>query len=65
MSIVKPINLLLKKEQRVEWMKNTQEAFNNIKVAITTAPVLISPNFQKDFIIYSFTIEIVVASVLT
>jgi hypothetical protein len=64
-SIVKPINLLLKKEQRFEWTTDTQEAFNNIKGAITTTPILISPYFQRDFIIYSFSTEAVVASVLT
>jgi hypothetical protein len=52
-SIVKPINLLLKKEQRFEWTMDTQEVFNNIKGAITIVYVLISLNFQRDFIIYS------------
>jgi hypothetical protein len=61
-SIVKPINLLLKKEQRFEWTMDTQEAFNNIKGEITTSLVLISPDFQRDFIIYSFSTETVVAS---
>jgi hypothetical protein len=56
---------LLKKEHRFEWTTDTQEAFNKIKGAITTAPVLISPYFQKDFIIYSFSTEAVVASFLT
>jgi hypothetical protein len=62
---VKPINVLLKKEQRFMWKSDTQEVFNNIKGAITTAPVLISPDFQRYFIIYSFATEIVVASFLT
>jgi hypothetical protein len=39
--------------------------FNNIKGEITTTPFLISPKFQRDFIIYSFAIETVVAFVLT
>jgi hypothetical protein len=64
-SIVKPINLLLKKEQRFKWTTDTQEAFNNIKGAIAIAPILISPDFQRDFIIYSFATEAIVASVLT
>jgi hypothetical protein len=64
-SIVKLINLLLKKDQRFEWTMDTQEDFNNIKKEITTTPILISPYFQRDFIIYSFSIEMVVASVLT
>jgi hypothetical protein len=44
---------------------DTQEAFNNIKMEITTAPVLISPDFQRDFITYLFPTETVVASILT
>jgi hypothetical protein len=64
-SIMKSINLLLKKEKRFEWKTDTQEDFNNIKISITTAPVLISPYFQRDFIIYSFAREIVVSYVLT
>ena len=64
-SIVKPINLLLKKEQRFEWTINTQEYFNNIKREITTAPILIISDFQRDFIIYYLATEIIVASVLT
>jgi hypothetical protein len=62
---VKLINLLLKKDQRFEWTADTQEAFNNIKREITTTPVLISPYFERDFIIYSFVIETIVASILT
>jgi hypothetical protein len=51
--------------QRFEWTSNSQETFNNIKGAITTTPFLISPYFQRDFIIYSFSIEGVFTSVLT
>jgi hypothetical protein len=64
-SIVKPINLLLKKEQRFEWKVDTQDVFNNTKGLITTSPVLINLDFQRDFIIYSFATKKVVASVLT
>jgi hypothetical protein len=64
-SIVKPINLLLNKEHRFEWTASTQEAFNNIKGEITPSPFLVSPDFQRYFIIYSFTTETVIASVLT
>jgi hypothetical protein len=64
-SIVKLTNLLLKKEQRFEWIVDTQEYFNNIKRAITTTLVLISPYFQRDFIIYLFAIETLVVSILT
>jgi hypothetical protein len=62
---VKPINLLLKRDQRFEWTTNTQEDFNNIKKAIIVAPFLISPYFQRDFTIYLFATKIIVASILT
>jgi hypothetical protein len=62
-SIVKPINF--KKEQSFEWIEDTQEVFNNIKGEITTTPFLISLDFQRDFIIYSFATETIVASILT
>jgi hypothetical protein len=39
-SIVKPINLLLKMDQRFEWIVDTQEAFNNIKRENTIALVI-------------------------
>jgi hypothetical protein len=64
-SIVKPINLLLKNEKRFEWTMDTQEAFNDIKGENTIAPVLISLEFQRYFIIYSFSTKTVVASILT
>jgi len=64
-TIVKTINLLLKKDQRFEWTENIQRDFNNIKHAISTAPVLISLNFNKYFIIYSFASEETIASILT
>jgi hypothetical protein len=44
---------------------DTQEAFNNIKKEITIARVLINPYFKKEFIIYSFSTETVVAFILT
>jgi hypothetical protein len=64
-SIVKPVNSFLKRGQRFEWTMDIQEDFNNIKNAITTTLVLINTNFQRDFIIYSFATETVVAFVLT
>jgi len=39
--------------------------FNNIKGEVTISLFLISPEFQRDFIIYSFATETVVACILT
>jgi hypothetical protein len=48
-----------------KWTIYTQEEFNNIKGSITTSLVLISLDFQRDFIIYSFCTYTIVASILT
>jgi hypothetical protein len=56
---------LLKKDQKFEWTTNIQATFTKIKHAITTAPVLFIPNFDKDFILYSFSSEETIASILT
>jgi hypothetical protein len=55
----------LKKDQIFEWTSDTHEAFSNIKKTITTTPDFISSDFQRDFIIYSFAIETVMACGLT
>jgi hypothetical protein len=64
-TIVKPINKLLTKDQKFEWTIEIQAAFTKIKHAINTAPVLVSPNFDKDFILYMFASEETIASILT
>jgi len=54
-SIVKYINKLLKKYQEFEWTPKIQKAFTEIKIAITTTPVLVSTDLNKEFILHSFT----------
>jgi hypothetical protein len=56
------INVLLKKVQKFEWTQKIQVAFTRIKHAISTAPILINPYFNKDFIIYYFASEETIAS---
>jgi hypothetical protein len=46
-------------------MPETQRDFSEIKHAITTAHVLVSPDFDKDFILYSFSSEETITSILT
>jgi hypothetical protein len=55
----------LKKDQKFEWTPDIQKDFTEIKHAITTSPVLVSPDFDKEFILYSFTSEETIASILT
>ena len=52
--IVKDITNMLKKENEVHWTKEAKELFPRIKEALQTTPLLISPDHQKPFQIFSF-----------
>lgn len=47
----KSLTELLKKNVSYQWTIRTQEAFDSIKVALTSAPVLKLPDFKQEFII--------------
>jgi hypothetical protein len=51
--IAAPLNNLLKKEQDFKWTTKCQTAFDTLKLALTSAPILAYPDFQKDFILYT------------
>jgi hypothetical protein len=52
--LVKHITTMLKKGNEVNWTIEPKESFFQIKKALTEEPVLISPNYSKDFLIFSF-----------
>ena len=41
---------MLRKNFEVKWTDQARHSFQAIKEAIITTPVLINPNFDKDFI---------------
>jgi hypothetical protein len=47
--IVKPIYKLLRKDVKFEWNDESKRAFQDIKIAISEAPVFISLEYTKDF----------------
>jgi hypothetical protein len=53
--LVKHITTMLKKGNEVKWTAKPRESFIQIKRALTEAPVLISPDYSKDFLVFSFT----------
>jgi hypothetical protein len=55
--VVKYINNMLKKDNTFQWFKKAKQSFVSIKQALSEAPVLVSPNFDKDFMIFSFASE--------
>ena len=45
---------MLKKNTVFAWTKEAKDNFQAIKDALTAAPVLINPDFSKDFILYAY-----------
>jgi hypothetical protein len=62
--LTKHITSMLRKNSEVKWTEEAKHSFNAIKEAIMTAPVLISPDFAKEFYIFSFASKDTIAAVL-
>ena len=54
---------MLKKDSRVNWTTEAKASFEHIKKVISEAPVLTSPDYLKDFLIFSFTSQHTIAAV--
>jgi hypothetical protein len=50
--LVKPITSLLKNNTKFNWSSRCNEAFEQLKVLLTTAPVLAQPDIEKPFDVY-------------
>ena len=61
---MKYITDMLGKDKEIKWTPEAKQSFEDIKKAISKAPVLASPDFSKDFLIFSFSSEHIVAGVL-
>ena len=55
---------MLKKGLEVKWTNVARKSFDSIKKAIMEAPTLISPDYSKEFHIFSFAFEDTIATVL-
>ena len=60
---IKQITAILKKDQEVKWTAEARNSFKKIKLALTKAPVLVSPDFSKEFLTFSFASEDTLADV--
>ena len=63
--IIKPLQQMFKQSVKFKWIDSEKNAFNNIKTTISHAPSLKIPNFEKDFILYTFASDDSLAVVLT
>lgn len=64
-TMVKTLTTMLKKDMVFSWTKEGKESFEEIKAAIASAPTLMNPNFEKDFILYTLGGESIIFVVLT
>ena len=63
--IASPLTLLTKKNARFEWGENQQIAFDALKGALCSAPVLAYPNYESEFILDTDASELGVGAVLS
>ena len=61
---LREITNMLKKDSQVKWMEEAVKSFNLVKLALSSAPVLVSPDYTQDFILFSFASEHTMAAVL-
>eukprot|EP00253_Pinus_taeda_P028561 PITA_28561 len=55
--LVKHITSMLKKGSEIKWTEAARKSFDSIRKAIMEAPTLISPDYSKEFHIFSFASE--------
>lgn len=56
---------MMKKEVVCRWSDEAKRSFQQIKEAIVEAPALASPNFDKEFLLYTFAFDVSYATILT
>ena len=56
---------MVKQSVQFKWTDSKKDAFSKIKMSIAHAPCHRSPNFEKDFILYTFALDDSLAAVLT
>ena len=63
--IVKPLQQMVKKSVQFKWTDVENNAFSKIKTTVVHTPSLKSPDFKKDFILYTFSSNDSLGAVLT
>ncbi|KAG8498740.1 hypothetical protein CXB51_005107 [Gossypium anomalum] len=51
--ITTPLTKLLQKDVKFEWSEKCQKSFDQLKILLTEAPILVQPESGKEFVIYS------------
>ncbi|CAG8619686.1 24753_t:CDS:2 [Cetraspora pellucida] len=64
-SIVTPLYKLLKLEENFSWKKEQQEAFDELKSRLTSAPILAHPQDDVGFVLYTDASHLALGAVLS
>jgi len=64
-SIAAPLHALTKKGQTFEWTEETQEAFDTLRKALTTPPILAMPDDSGEFVLDTDAADHSIGSVLS
>jgi hypothetical protein len=62
--LLRNITNMLKKDTKIKWNTEAKQSFEQVKQDITQSHVLISPDYTKDFYLFSFASEHTIAMVL-
>jgi hypothetical protein len=62
--ILRNITNMLKKYTKIKWNTESKQSFEQVKHALTQAPILINPYYTKDFYLFSFASEHTIVAVL-
>ena len=62
--LIRSLNNMLKKDSNIKWTIEAKQSFEDIKLALTKTPVLISAKFDRDFILFSFASKHTIATIL-
>lgn len=52
-SIASPLHRLMRNDVKYEWGEQQQTAFNQLKQALISSPILVPPDFSREFILYT------------
>lgn len=64
-SLSKPLTSLLKKDSTFQWTEQCEEAFNLLKNAVISSPILQHPNFKERFILTTDASAYAISGVLS
>jgi len=63
--VARPINMLMRKDEKWTWGDSQQKAFEELKQIFTTKPVLAAPDLNKEFRVEADTLNYVTGGVLS